>query len=325
MIRVVADRQLAHAFAASVTKGARFPAPPTERWWHQHGDGGPVWHRPDLAAAVRAGTTVTTYSSTTAPAGRRSATDTISLGTSAYVGIAVYGVSTTTRSTARVSIVPSDCPAGSAGLAVRSAERRHRRAGDRRHRHLYGRDLHDQGRRRRHLGRRRSVPLRLSAGDRQRRNHRARGVDHSRTRLVEGRRDDPRVADGGVASRDDVRRVAARATRSSVGTRPATTASAPRAAAARRPDGCGWCAPATCSRRIARRTASTWTKIGSDTIRWARRSTSASRSRATTRVGDDRCRRQPARHLRRADGQSAAGGLADGACRWHARSRRRRR
>jgi len=60
----------------------------------------PVWVR-----AVRQGTRVTTYSSTNGTSWTTVGSDTIALGSSAYVGIVVNGRSTTARSTARFSNV----------------------------------------------------------------------------------------------------------------------------------------------------------------------------------------------------------------------------
>jgi regulation of enolase protein 1 (concanavalin A-like superfamily) len=124
MIRSSLSASSRHVFA-HVTKGAGV------RLIRRLSDGGtstvtagpsvtaPVWLR-----VVRTGSTVKTYSSTTGTSWTALTTETLALGTSAYVGLAVNGVSATTRSTAVFSSVSlagaaqSGLPAGQRNMDV---------------------------------------------------------------------------------------------------------------------------------------------------------------------------------------------------------------
>ena len=84
----------------------------------------------------------------------------------------------------------------------RLGARRYRRHAVRRRRHAAERHVHRQGLGRRRLGHGGRVPLRLHLAHRRRHHRRARRVDPAeREQLGQGRRDDPRVADGRLGAR----------------------------------------------------------------------------------------------------------------------------
>lgn len=105
MIRASLSSGSAHGFSmASALSGTHFQrrttSGATTRHTHGSSGGAPVWVR-----AVRTGTRVTTALSTNGSSWRTVGYDTIALGTSAYVGLAVTSVNPGTRTTARFSNV----------------------------------------------------------------------------------------------------------------------------------------------------------------------------------------------------------------------------
>ena len=152
------------------------------------------------------------------------------------------------------------------GAADWLGESRHRQSGGRRQRARVVGHVDDRRQRRQYLGHLRRVPFCVSAGDWRRRHPRPAREPRGRRRLVEGRRDDPRVAGRQRAQRvhDASRRAAA-----CVSARSKTGGSTTRADRSRwgpRRCGCVWSGRATSSLVICPRTGRPGRRSGTATI-----------------------------------------------------------